>query len=278
MAKKVIQDSTLTAIANAIRGKTGESGTMTPLQMPSKIAGIVDKVAGILLDYSETSYSNASFNGIIPAYAFSVDSGSGIPAPHLQTISLPNAVSAKMYAFQRQGALENVDFTSLQTVGNYAFAYAFAEGSEASFPALTNAEKDSFSNTGLKTAHFPALGRIPQNFFYGSRLQYITFTHDISYIFSSAFYNCQQLTQIIFDCDITDSIMADAFARCANCLLFDFRGCTAVPTLQNSNAFDRINANAQIVVPDALYNDWIAATNWSTYAAKIVKASDYAPA
>lgn len=276
MGAKVILDSTLTAIANAIRSKTGESGTMTPLQMPGKIQGIVDKVAGIMLDYTETSYSNTSFSGTIPAYAFSIDnSGDDMPSPHLQTLLLPNAIKVNNFALQKQSALETVNFTSLQIADNYAFTGAFAQGSEASFPALRTAGKDCFSSTGLKTAYFPALTSIPQNFFYSAKLQYITFTHDISNILASAFYSCTQLTRIIFDCDITGSIYASVFARCTNCLLYDFSGCSAVPTLVNANAFDRINANAKIVVPDALYNDWIAATNWATYADKIVRASDY---
>lgn len=35
-----IQDTTLTAIADAINAKIGETGQMTPLQMPEKIASI----------------------------------------------------------------------------------------------------------------------------------------------------------------------------------------------------------------------------------------------
>ena len=31
----------------------------------------------------------------------------------------------------------------------------------------------------------------------------------------------------------------------------------------------------KIVVPDDLYNTWIAATNWSTHASKIIKASEF---
>lgn len=40
MAKKLIKDSTLTAIADAIRDKGGASGPMTPQDMPAKIAAI----------------------------------------------------------------------------------------------------------------------------------------------------------------------------------------------------------------------------------------------
>ena len=40
MGKKLIKDTTLTGIADAIRAKGGASGPMTPLEMPAKIAEI----------------------------------------------------------------------------------------------------------------------------------------------------------------------------------------------------------------------------------------------
>jgi hypothetical protein len=45
-----------------------------------------------------------------------------------------------------------------------------------------------------------------------------------------------------------------------------------VPTLSSTTAFD---SPKKIVVPDALYDEWIAATNWVSYASKIVKASEF---
>lgn len=71
------------------------------------------------------------------------------------------------------------------------------------------------------------------------------------------------------------SIGASAFSRQKGILVFDFSECLAVPKLANVNAFNATNDYAVIIVPDSLYNEWIAATNWATYAAKIVKASEY---
>jgi hypothetical protein len=45
--------------------------------------------------------------------------------------------------------------------------------------------------------------------------------------------------------------------------------------LSNSNAFNSIASDCKIVVPDALYDEWKAATNWSTYASYIVKSSEF---
>jgi hypothetical protein len=43
----------------------------------------------------------------------------------------------------------------------------------------------------------------------------------------------------------------------------------------NVNVFNNIPADCKIVVRDELYDAWMAAANWSTYASKIVKLSDY---
>ena len=48
-----------------------------------------------------------------------------------------------------------------------------------------------------------------------------------------------------------------------------------MPSLSNADAFSGIAFNCKFIVPDALYDEWIAATNWSTYASKIIKKSDW---
>lgn len=54
---------------------------------------------------------------------------------------------------------------------------------------------------------------------------------------------------------------------------FDFSHHTSIPSLGDSG-FGGIKAFQKIIVPDDLYENWIAATNWSTYASNIVKKSE----
>lgn len=70
------------------------------------------------------------------------------------------------------------------------------------------------------------------------------------------------------------SIGEQAFYDCYSLIKYDFSQATAVPTLSNTSAFRFINQLCKIVVPDNLYDQWIAATNWSTYADYIYKASE----
>ena len=46
-------------------------------------------------------------------------------------------------------------------------------------------------------------------------------------------------------------------------------------SLSSTNAFSSIPSDCKIIVPDTLYDTWIAATNWSTYASKIIKKSEW---
>ena len=60
-----------------------------------------------------------------------------------------------------------------------------------------------------------------------------------------------------------NSAFTQAFYNCTHLELVDFSEATAVPALNNVNAFTNTNNYYRIVVPNALYNQWIAATNWS---------------
>lgn len=82
------------------------------------------------------------------------------------------------------------------------------------------------------------------------------------------------LANIIIPKNIT-SIAISAFSNCTGMAFYDFSHHTAVPTLANTNAFTGIPSDCKIIVPDNLYDTWIAATNWSTYASNIIKKTDW---
>ena len=84
-----------------------------------------------------------------------------------------------------------------------------------------------------------------------------------------AFAYCLSLASIIIPDGVT-SIGEGAFGNCTNLTEIDFSTHTTVPTLISTNAFSNTYANLVIKVPSALLDEWKAATNWSTYADKIV--------
>ena len=65
------------------------------------------------------------------------------------------------------------------------------------------------------------------------------------------------------------------FYGCTSLELIDMTGSTGVPTLSYSVNFSNTNSTYKIVVPDSLYDKWIAATNWVSIASHIMKQSDW---
>ena len=65
------------------------------------------------------------------------------------------------------------------------------------------------------------------------------------------------------------------FNGCTSLELVDMTGSSGVPQLSNVNNFSNTNDTYKIVVPDSLYDKWIAATNWASIASHIMKKSDW---
>lgn len=116
---------------------------------------------------------------------------------------------------------------------------------------------------------------VPQNVFGSGDIYLLTFARlaGITSISNYAFYGCYSLTSITIPDGVT-SIGSGVFQTCFSLTKYNFSQATSVPALTNSNAFKNINKICKIVVPDNLYDQWIAATNWSTYANYIYKASE----
>lgn len=86
-----------------------------------------------------------------------------------------------------------------------------------------------------------------------------------------------ELKRVKFGNSIT-RITSYAFNGCPLELL-DFREATVVPTLDDGTIFVGMAEGCQIVVPDALYDEWVAASKWSNLEkATYVKASEYTEA
>ena len=105
-------------------------------------------------------------------------------------------------------------------------------------------------------------------------LSNIVIPDSVTSIGNYAFYHCYSLSNIVIPDSVT-SIGSDTFGYCYGMRFYDFSQCTSVPTLRGTSVFSSIPDDCKIVVPDNLYNEWTTATNWSTHASKIVKASEF---
>lgn len=139
----------------------------------------------------------------------------------------------------------------------------------------------------------------PHSFNYCEKLESVVLPKSISSIGQHAFSQCVNLRhfEIHIDAPITiwsrcllwnspllRSIVIPknikifsefSIEKCTGVECIDLSNCIAIPAMSHVNAFSQ--TTGQFVVPDNLYDEWIVATNWSTYADRIVKASEYQP-
>lgn len=115
---------------------------------------------------------------------------------------------------------------------------------------------------------------IPSNCFQNcNSLKNINIPQNIKTIQSNAFINCYSLEHLVLP-DVT-TLQATCFSNCVSMEYYDFSNCTTVPTVANVNAFNNIPSACKIIVPDDLYEDWIVADKWSTYASNIISKTNW---
>lgn len=169
----------------------------------------------------------------------------------LSSITIPySVISIGTYAFYYCYSLVSISIPSLATSINTCVFYNCYTLSSVSIPS-------SITNIGTYA------------FYYCYTLSSISIPSDVTSIGNSAFYYCPSLASISIPSSVT-SIGTYAFQYCYGMVVYDFTSHTSVPTLVNTNAFTGIPSNCVIKVPVSLVEEWKAATNWSTYADKIV--------
>ena len=116
--------------------------------------------------------------------------------------------------------------------------------------------------------------KIGSNAFSGCySLTNVIIPNGVTSIGSEAFDGGYSLTNVIIPYSVM-SINDYSFGNCYALTKYVFSKHSSVPTLSDTNAFFKIKGICKIIVPDSLYDEWIAATNWSTYADYIYKASE----
>ena len=106
-------------------------------------------------------------------------------------------------------------------------------------------------------------------FQYCYSLASITIPDGVKYIDIAAFAGCYSLASITIPDSVT-YINKTAFENCYGMRYYDLSACTDIPSLVNTSAFNGIPSDCQMLIPAALYDEWSTATNWATYASKMV--------
>jgi hypothetical protein len=174
----------------------------------------------------------------------------------LQAVEIgKNVTSISNGAFYNCHSLASVVIpSSVTSIGIIAFSYCYSLSSIVIPNSITSIGGNAFSNC--------------------SSLASVVIPNSVTSIGNSVFQACKSLASVVIPNSIT-SIGDYGFLNCYGIAFYDFRASKSVPTLSATNAFSGIPSDCKIVVPDGLYDEWIAATNWSTYASKIIKASEF---
>ncbi len=192
----------------------------------------------------------------------------------LANVSLSNSITAiGNNVFYNCNSLETINIPSaLTTIGTYAFYQCRKMPSICLPDSVTTIGAQAFYMcSGLTEINIPGgVITINSSTFAGcSALNNVTLNEGLTTISSNAFQSCTSLTEIIIPSTVA-TIAGYVFYDCTALETVDFSNHTSVPTLSGTNAFYNCSSALQIKVPAALYDTWIAATNWSTYASYIV--------
>lgn len=173
----------------------------------------------------------------------------------LKSITIPNGITkTSIYVFQSCYSLRCIIFPSNTTLIYNAVATVCYSLEKFICNKITTFGTYVFNNCSSLSSFI-----IPSNI-----------TNLTSYLFG----NNLNLSSIIIPASVVN-IEANVFFNCYGMTFYDFSHHTAVPTLANTNAFTGIPDDCKIIVPDALYDEWIAATNWSAYATYTIKKSEW---
>ena len=197
----------------------------------------------------------------------------------LQAVEIgKNVTSIGDYAFNYCYSLASVVIPQgVTSIGNAAFNYCYSLASVVIPNSVTSIGNQAFYNCySLASIEIPqGVTSIVNQAFYGCySLASVVIPQGVTSIGSYAFNCCYSLASVVIPNSVT-SIGNQAFYNCYGMAYYDFTQCTSVPTLGGTSVFSNIPSDCKIVVPDSLYDTWIAATNWSTHASKIVKASEF---
>lgn len=195
----------------------------------------------------------------------------------LKSITLPNKNNNSIgnYCFNKCYSLKYAILAyKTKTINQYAFQDCYLLQSITLSNSMTDANTYICSNCiGLKKAIIPSninniQGKAFQNCY---SLKSITLPNNIG-LASNCLTGCINLLSMIFLGDISTTVQGIGNPSIK---YYDFSNCTTIPSL-TSGTFNNIPSDCKIIVPDNLYEDWIATANWSTYASYIISASDYA--
>lgn len=216
----------------------------------------------------------------IPKYVTTLDNHAFYYCLSLSSITIPDSVtSIGNYAFDYCYSLTSITIPdSVTSIGNSAFGHCSSLTSILIPNNITTLESMVFSNCSslqsvILNSNITFRNGSQEQFINCTALRSFVFPEQVSYLGPRVFNDCKSLTSVIFNRNELN-LNSVVLSNCISLVFLDFSRVQNVPSLAGSTYIPSSNYY-KIIVPDALYDEWIAATNWSTHASKIIKKSDW---
>ena len=238
------------------------------------------RVGELVTSIGDYAFCNCpALNSItIPSSVTSIGNRALSSCYSLTSVTIPEGVtSIGYYAFYNCSAMSSITMPSgITSIGTYALQNCYSLTSITIPSSVTSIGTYALQNCySLTSITIPSSVTSIDNRAFEScySLTSVTIPEGVTRMESGVLISCYSLTSITIPSSVT-TIDSSAFASCYSLIKYDFTSATSVPTLYHTNAFININGICKIYVPDALYDAWIVATNWATYADYIYKASE----
>lgn len=257
---------------------------------PSISNGGVD----FIIDWGDGTNENVSANGGWVYHDYLNEGDYVITVGNESRITLTDSGS-KAFSFS-SSFLRKVECGNNLTI-NYQGLQNDRNLKSISVSSTSHLDYTCFSGCLSLEAYMCKSGVRPSNMlFYESGIQIVSIApmSGTQIIGEYTFYNCKALRRVCIPMGVTSinnrafygsgimcvyippsvlSIATYAFNSCDALRELDFSHHTSIPTL-GSNALPSSSLFSKIIVPDELYDEWIATSDWKNYASKIVKASE----
>lgn len=226
MAKAIIDEQNLTDIADAIRAKNGSADTYTPSEMATAITDLptpTPVTKGLVF----SDYDADGYPTKAEFVGFTV-----IPQGYVQSTG---SIFKNITKLVIPNGITTISSGALQL--NYLEEITLPNG-------IVSIQNHAFGNTAIVNLTVPS--------------SYTAITVD-------SFDNMEYCETITFEGDIT-AVARYGFeyaGRKKTTLTIDFSHCSAVPTLENANAF--LGTPAKVIkVPQSLLSTWQTTGNWAS--------------
>lgn len=217
---------------------------------------------------------------VIPDGVTNIDGGVFRDCTLLSSVKIPSELTSTSigdYSFMNCYCLSSIKISKGVThIGNNAFSSCRTLSSVEIPDGVTSIGNSAFSScTLLSSIKIPnGVTSIGSNAFSAVFMLYsVEIPEGVTSLGGNAFGSCVSLSYVKFP-DSLATLEYGLLQNCRSLSIVDFSSVTDVPTLSATSAFPPKSPDYKIVVPDDLYDSWVAATNWSFFASKIVKASE----